>query len=229
MKSLFRALKTTIGQKYLMAITGLLLCGFLVAHLAGNLLLWVGPDAYNAYAHKLHENEGLLKVAEAGLLGLFLLHLVLALALTRRNESARRVSYDMKETKQQNRIGAVAPSNWMFTTGIIILGFLVLHLIDFTFEARTDINYDVEPFDKAVALMRTPITFWGYLIGCAILGVHLAHGFASAFQSLGANHPKYEPLINGFGVFFAVVIAGLFFVLPLWAMFAEPSRAVSGL
>lgn len=193
-----------------MGLTGLLLCGFLVAHLAGNLLLFVGPNAFNEYAHKLHEQWELLIVAETGLLLLFLAHIYLAVTTTIGNFRARKDSYALKQTKIPHRI--IGANSWMFASGAIVLGFVILHLIDLRLGMRGGINYLPEsdpeaPFKNTIAALSDPVSSVVYFVGVIILGVHLSHGFASAFQSLGLNHPKYTPVIKIFGKVFAVAIA----------------------
>lgn len=209
-----------------MAITGLLLCGFLVVHLAGNLLLFVGAEAYNAYAHKLHDNEGLLMIAEVGLFVLFIIHLILAVRLTVDNRIARGKDYLDRKNKAENEVSKFRPDTWMLLSGLVVLGFICLHLIDFKMEARPDADHTlyttpdgtpVEPFDKAVNLLRTPLTAFGYLVGCLFLFAHLSHGFSSAFQTLGANHPKYNTLIKRTGLAFAVLIGLGFASFVVWA------------
>ena len=218
MKRLIRACSSTIGKKFVIAVTGLLLCGFLVVHLVGNLLLYVGPTAYNDYAHALHENDALLKVGEVGLVALFLTHLMLAIRISFENRAARKVRYRLNESKIENRQSPFHPENFMLISGLFVLGFLVLHLVDFTFLLRTDIaysNYEGNEAAKADAILSTPLTQIVYAIGCALLGLHLAHGFSSAFQSLGMNHPQYESLLKWIGVIFAVVIAVGFVSFPI--------------
>lgn len=234
MSWLIKALSSSVGKKFVMGATGLLLSGFLVAHLLGNFLLFAGDEAYNEYAHALHKQEALLMVAETGLFALFIAHIYLAVQLTRENMAARRVAYARKETKRGERILKLSAENWMFISGSIVLGFLVLHLIDFKFEVRPDMVYEgtgvngetlhKEPFDKAVMLLQNPVTFTVYLIGSLILGVHLSHGFASAFQSLGLNHAKYNSCIKWLGVAFAIVVAIGFASFPIWAIgFEHPA------
>ena len=206
----FRLLSSSIGQKFVMGLTGLLLCGFLVAHLAGNLLLFAGAKAFNEYAHKLHEQWELLAIAETGLLVLFLAHIYLAVSTTIGNFKARKDSYVLKQTKVPNRI--IGANSWMFASGAVVLGFVILHLIDLRLGMRGSINYLPEsdpeaPFRNTIAALSDPISRVVYFVGVIILGVHLSHGFASAFQSLGLNHPKYTPLIKILGKVFAVVIA----------------------
>ena len=227
MRWLLNALSTSVGRKVVLAITGLLLCGFLVAHLAGNLLLYV-PDAghsYNEYAHALHKQVALLAVAEVGLFGLFIAHIVIALQVSAENRAARKVGYAVTRSKQEGRYAAEGyrPDTWMLVTGIVVLGFILLHLVDFKFECRDQAFYEtaagskLEPFDKAKALLSTSnlITIVGYAFGCFALLAHLAHGFQSAFQTLGINHPKYTPLIKLVGLLFAIAIGVGFASFPL--------------
>lgn len=217
----FRLLSSSIGQKFVMAITGLLLCGFLVVHLEGNLLLFVSAKAYNDYAHFLHRQEELLMVAETGLFLLFLAHLYLAFATAWGNSSARVDQYALKQSKQPRGLMATSPSTWMFGSGAIVLGFVILHLIDMKFLARgSAIPYLDEhdpnaPYANAVAVLSNPISRVVYTLGVIALGLHLSHGIASAFQSLGLNHPKYTPLIKWAGRLFAIAIAVGFASLPI--------------
>ena len=216
------ALRTSVGKKLVMGITGLLLCLFLVVHLAGNMLMLVGAEVYNNYAHALHKQEWLVKAAEVGLVVLFISHIGLGFVNTRENHEARgEIGYAEKRSKIADRkiSAAVAPENWMFPTGAVVLFFLILHLADFTWEVRPDIEYaGKEAVEKAVALLQTPLTFWVYLIGSLVLGWHLGHGTASAFQSLGVNHPRYNGLIKCIGVAFAFVVGLGFAFFPLWAV-----------
>lgn len=231
------ALTSSVGKKFVMGITGLLLCGFLVAHLAGNVLLLVGAEEYNTYAHTLHKNPGLLMVAEVGLLLLFVTHIVLAFVTTRENRQARGpVGYARKESKiEERRLAApLSPENWMFATGAVVLLFVLFHLYDFTFELRDPTYYTAtvelhgetvpDAHTKALGLLRSGPTFVVYLVGCLFLGWHLGHGFSSAFQSLGINHPKYNRLIEIFGLIFAIGIAAGFAIFPCWAMFRSTAN-----
>jgi succinate dehydrogenase / fumarate reductase cytochrome b subunit len=176
-----------------MGVTGLLLCGFLVAHLAGNMLLFVGEKSFNEYAHALHAQWELLAIAEAGLLLLFLAHIYLAFATTIGNLKARTNTYTLRQTKVPGRI--IGANSWMFISGSVVLGFVILHLIDLRFALRSGIDYLVEsdpgaPFHNTVAVLSNPLSRVIYFVGVIVLGVHLSHGFSSAFQSVGFNHPK---------------------------------------
>jgi len=115
---LIKAFSTSIGKKVVMAITGLALCGFLIVHLGGNLLLYVGAEKYNQYAHALHAQELLLLVAEIGLLILFVGHIWLAFSTKSENDSARPVDYAMRRSKMEEGPFAAPASSVMFATGI---------------------------------------------------------------------------------------------------------------
>jgi len=221
------ALSSSVGKKFVMGITGLLLCGFLVVHLAGNLLLYVGPEAYNRYAHTLHSQEWLIKIAEVILLLLFASHIFLGIRTMLTNRAARRKEYAVKESKIRERTVAewLQPESWMFISGAIVLGFLLLHLSDFHWQIRlSDQTAGLEPFEKALTILSNPISMTLYIIGCLVLGVHLLHGFSSAFQSLGINHPKYTPWIKCLGIVFAFVIGLGFASFPVWAALLRASQ-----
>ena len=213
---LVRALSTTIGQKLVMGATGLLLCGFLIVHLAGNLLLFQGAEHYNKYAHKLHENE-LLPLAEVGLFVLFLLHIILAFTTARSNTSARPIGYRERHSKLISETWLHA-HNYMFLTCVIVLGFLLLHLSDMRFahwNLRLPHDASMDPAAHALHILKDPISASVYLFGSLVLGVHLTHGFQSAFRSLGLNHPKYTPLLGKLSVLFGIVIGLGFASMPL--------------
>ena len=231
MKWLLNALSSSVGRKFVMAITGLLLCGFLVAHLAGNLLLWVSAEAYNDYAHKLHEQALLLAVAETGLFALFIIHIVLAFRLTIGNNSARGQGYAVQKAKGEgDGFGFGRPDTWMAISGTIVLGYICLHLIDFKFELRGSQFYEdahgneLLPAAKAEALLKTGTSTIGYLAGIVFLTLHLMHGIPSLFQSLGINHKKYNDLIRKSGLLIAVAIGAGFASFLFWAHSRPPAK-----
>lgn len=233
-----RLIASSIGRKFVMGVTGLLLCGFLVGHLAGNLLLFSGEHAFNKYAAFLHSME-LLPLIELGLLLLFLAHIYLAFVTTLENREARKIAYAKQESKIPDRSLAFPPSTWMFLSGAVVLGFVLLHLADLRMEVRPDINYAkfVEPgedessnkYQVVLMVLSNPLSRVIYIIGSVFLGFHLSHGFSSAFQSLGLNHPKYTPLIKAVGIVFAIVIGAGFASLPILVpdIAARPHAAVS--
>ncbi len=215
------ALKSSVGKKLIMACTGVLLCLFLVVHLLGNMLMLVGPDAYNAYAHGLHSQEWFVRLAETGLLILFAVHIWVAMETSRENTDARPRQYAVKKSKIADRKlpASISPENNMLLSGVLVLAFMLLHLGDFTLNMTMPEKIaGLEPFDKAFVIMRTPVSAIAYLLGVAILGWHLSHGVTSLFQTLGLKHPKYDPLTSRLGPAFAVIVAGGFAIFPIYAL-----------
>ncbi|MCB1214423.1 MAG: succinate dehydrogenase cytochrome b subunit [Deltaproteobacteria bacterium] len=210
-----KALSSKIGQKILVAITALGLVFFSIIHLAGNLLLYVGKDAYNTYAHTLHSNPRLLLVVEIGLLITFALHIIIAINLSRQNRQARKNKYAVQASKQGRT--PITPSLWMPFSGIIILGFLLLHVSEFTFKLRHPTE-GMEPFARTWFILKDPISAIVYMIGSLFVGFHLWHGFQSIFQSLGLRHRSFTPIIEKIGMALAVFLALGFVSFPFWGL-----------
>lgn len=200
---------SSIGRKVMVAAAGILLCGFLVTHLAGNLFLLVGEGPFNRYAEALEENP-LLLPAELGLAALFLIHIVTTLWLKWENRQARPVGYAIEASKG----GRTPGSRSMALTGTFLLAFLIVHLKTFKFADKPDGLFRLVMDSFA----RTPYTLF-YVAAMAGLGLHLSHGVQSAFNTFGVNHPKYTPLIKKAGMGFAALIAGGFALLPIWACY----------
>lgn len=219
MSWLTAALKSSVGKKCVMGGTGLFLCFFLVIHLAGNLLLYVGAESYNHYAHSLHANPALILVAEVILYGMFAAHIYLAIVTNKENHDARGQNYAVKQTKRTGRVVNIfgwSPDTTMFVTGAVVLGFILVHLNDFSWELIGSDTVEREPYDKAVFLMGNMVRGVVYLIGCLFLGVHVAHGLQSAFQSLGLNHPQFTPLLRKTSIAFAFLVTVGFGSFVLW-------------
>lgn len=210
-----RVLSSSIGSKLLIALTGLALFIFLVGHLSGNLLFIVGPSAFNQYSHALVSNP-LVYVAEAGLVVVFLLHVYKTVRLYAGSKDARPVKYARKEWA-----GGPSRKSWasttMIFTGITLFAFVILHLRKFKFgpwyETADGIR-DLYRLQLEIFSHPGYVTF--YMASMVIVGFHLWHGVASAAQSLGIDHPKYTPKVVWIGRALAVLIAGGFFILPLY-------------
>ena len=219
MRWLFDFLNSSIGKKVTVGLAGLFLCGFLVPHLCGNLILFMGMAPFNAYAHFLQKNP-LTPLAELGLLALFLLHAIVTLYARWQNWQARPVAYEMVVSKGGRTIG----SRTMIYTAFIVLGFLVVHVAMFKYGVGSAIKDDAMLFERVMGFFQNPWIASCYVLALAGLGLHLSHGFESAFQTLGVNHPKYTPLIKAVGLLFAIAVAGAFAAIPIWACFLGGAR-----
>lgn len=201
-------LGSSIGKKLMMAITGLSFCGFLAAHLAGNLTIYGGKEAFNSYAEHLHSLGPLLTVAEVGLLTLFLIHVITGVILFLQNLKARPVRYKVNKRAGGRTIGSAT----MIYTGAALLAFIIFHLINFHFVDKSDttiFNIVSEAFSSTSYVVI-------YILAMVIAAIHVSHGFWSAFQTIGANHPKFMPLIQTVGIAFAVVVGVGFGFLPIY-------------
>lgn len=214
-------LNSSLGKKLVMATTGLFLVIFLVAHLAGNvsLLFDDGGVAFNSYAHFMKHNK-LIVASEVILFLGFIFHIVQGIKLVMANKSARPTAYAMSsQTKTENK-----NSKYMGPFGLVILAFLVLHLIDF-FRFKyfsTPPSMIVEGEEIADLYVIVKNTYQGsilhviiYPVAMAVIGFHLNHGFQSAFQSLGINHPKYTPTIKCIGTAYSIAIPLAFALIPI--------------
>lgn len=228
-----RALSTSVGQKLLMATSGLSLVGFLVVHLGGNLQLYAGEEAFNAYAAKLHSLGPLLGIAEVGLFAMFALHIGLAVSTAAMNRAARGSAYALKQTKQGLFVlPSGGASNWMMVTGLLIFVFLVSHILDMKlkkgfgvdYTAATDAAGEVTNSFKAVkAVLQHPAHAVLYIVCIIALGIHLSHGIRSALQTYGLHHRNWNFIFRWSGFLLAWAIAGGFISVVLWAMAVKNS------
>jgi succinate dehydrogenase cytochrome b subunit len=207
------ALASSVGKKIVMGLTGLLLVGFLVEHLHGNLKLIEDPsgEAFDGYVEFLQSFGPLLTVAEIGLALLFLAHIYLAFRLTLENWQARKERYVVRGRRGGSTPGSIS----MFYTGALILGYLLKHLYDFRFDG----GFFADPDAAVKATLSRPGHAVVYLGAALVLGLHLSHGFRSAFQSLGVNHPRWNPVLAKLGVLVALLFAGGFAAFPIYFLF----------
>lgn len=206
-------------KKYWMALTGLFLITFLVVHAAINALIFVddGGLTFNKYAHFMGTNI-IIRLMELVLFFGFIMHILDGLILARQNRAARPIKYAYANHG--------ANSKWysrsMAILGILILLFLIVHLAHFWVPSRHivgSIEHDafgqVDLFGRMKVVFANPIPVVIYVLGCFALFWHLLHGFKSAFQSLGINHPRYNRLISVAGISFAIAIPVLFAAMPV--------------
>jgi len=211
---------STVGSKLLVAVTGISLVGFLLAHLAGNLIVYLGPEAFNEYSHKLISNP-LVYPAEAGLVLLFLLHAWKTIQLTLRSHKARSVAYEHKRRAGHTSRKSVA-STTMIWSGLFLLLFVPIHVRTFKYgphyiAAGAGVR---DLYRLVIEIFSKPGYVAFYVIGMAIIGFHLWHGVSSAFQTMGADTPRFTPVMRKIGWTTAVVIAAGFISIPLWVFFA---------
>lgn len=201
-------IRSSIGSKHLMAITGLGLVVFAVQHMLGHLVMFGGPDAYNAYAHTMQSLGAFKWLARGGLLAFFLLHLVTGLRLAARNRAARPVAYVAYKTKVTSMAART-----MAVTGVALFVFIGFHLGHFTFGlVQPDVFHHLDSqgrydaFTMYVTGFRNMPLFFVYLVAMMILSLHLGHGASSWLQSLGLRHPKYSPALDNLGSLLSAVL-----------------------
>jgi succinate dehydrogenase / fumarate reductase cytochrome b subunit len=213
MSGIARFLTSSLGRKILMALTGLLLSLFLVAHLAGNVLIFVSAEAFNGYSHTLLSNP-LIYIAEAGLLLLFVAHFVSGILVYLQNRAARPTPYQVNKRAGHSSEKSVASSTMIFS-GIFLLVFVPLHLKTFKFGGHYETTTEPVMRDLhrlVIEIFQNPLYVLFYVIGMAIIGFHLWHGVGSAFQTAGIYYRKG---FLRFGQVFAVIIAGGFLIISI--------------
>jgi succinate dehydrogenase / fumarate reductase cytochrome b subunit len=208
MNWIINTFKSSVGKKIMMSITGLCFCGFLAGHLGGNLTIYGGKDMFLSYAEHLHSLGVLLKFAEWGLLTFALIHVLTGLTLFYQNFKARPVRYKVDKRAGGRTLGSAT----MPYTGILLLLFVMLHLVNFHFVDKTDTTI----FAIVSQAFNNPVTVMIYTAAMIVAAIHVSHGFWSAFQTLGANHPKYMPLIRTLSLVFALLVGIGFGALPIY-------------
>jgi succinate dehydrogenase / fumarate reductase, cytochrome b subunit len=208
---LTRLVRSSVGSKYVMAVTGLGLLIFVIAHMSGNLLIYGGKDALNAYAHGLREHPGVLWTARIGLLAIFLIHLAMSFRTWQENQSARPVQYVSKQWVQANWA-----SRHMMLTGLVILVFVIYHLLHFTFGVTDATNFkdaiardpkgQEDVAGMVIAGFQQPFVSLVYILAQIVLGAHLWHGGSSWLQHLGVNGRGYDTIVNNLGPVVAILV-----------------------
>ena len=203
-------LGTSIGKKLMMAVTGFGFCVFLVAHLAGNLTLYAGKDAFNSYAEHLHSLGVFLAVAEFGLLLFAVVHITAGAILFYQNFKARPHRYSVNKRAGGRTLG----SETMPYTGFALLVFIIFHLMNFHFADKSNTTI----FQIVSSAFANPEYVIIYTIAMIVAAIHVSHGFWSAFQTIGANHPKYMPFIKGTSLVFSIIIGFGFGFIPIYIL-----------
>jgi len=213
METLIKIYCSSIGKKYFMGLTGILLCTFLVVHLGGNLLLFRddGGQAFNAYAEFLPRIV-VIKIIEILLFALFIGHILTGLILWIRNKKARPQNYTLFKPSENSTLF----SRTMVLTGSVIFIFLVIHLNSFWVPAKFAHEANLSMYAIVKAAFSNPWYVLFYLIALGLLAFHLRHGFQSAFQTFGLKHHKYATFIEAVGVIFWLLIPLTFASMPVY-------------
>jgi len=224
MSWLVRYVRSSIGAKHVMAVTGLLLLLFALVHMLGHLQMFGGPDMYNSYAHFLQSLWEVKWPIRAGLLALVIVHVVVAIGLVARNRAARPIGYAKYKPVLASAIGRS-----MAWTGLAVAAFIAFHILHFTigqvqpgsFHLLDATRERYDAYRMFVVGFQQPTIFLIYLGGMALLAMHLGHGASSWAQSLGWRHPKYP--IDRLGTVISIVLfAG--YMLPPTAVLAGVIR-----
>lgn len=218
-----QAFSTSVGTKLLIALTGLTLVGFLIFHLAGNLLLFWGPEKYNEHAHVLISNP-LVIPAELGLIAIFLLHVVKAVANFFANRRARPHGYEVKTWA-----GGPSRKTWASTTmivsGVVTLLFVPLHLVTFKYGpyyAATEAGVR-DLYRLLIEVFQSPGYVVFYVLTMTILGLHLRHGVSSSLQSLGLIPARWTRAFLGTCLAIALLLGAGFVLIPVYIfLFMQP-------
>jgi succinate dehydrogenase / fumarate reductase cytochrome b subunit len=215
-----RMFGSSVGTKIILAFTGLALFGFLIVHLYGNLLAFLGPASYNEHAHALISNP-LIIPAELGLVALVLTHIFKAVANYLKNRGARPDGYGVKKWAGGPSRKSVGSST-MIWTGLATLLFVAVHLKTFKygpFYTNPDAPAERDLYRLFIEVFQQPVWVGAYVVSMILLGLHLRHGISSSMQSLGIVPESKTGLVLRTGLVLAVLIAGLFAMLPVVVFF----------
>ena len=201
---------SSVGRKLVMGATGLMLIGFVITHLLGNLNLYRGQVAFNEYGENLHKLPG-FQLIELGLIAGLLLHILTALSLIRDNRAARPIQYTVEQP-----MAKTWASRFMPASGIIVLAFLVVHIKTIKFGDPS--AYQTGDFGLVMDVISNPLLGGIYLLGILLLGPHLRHGIQSCFRSLGLTDPRWLGHLDKVAIAIAAAVTVGFASLPVWAI-----------
>jgi succinate dehydrogenase / fumarate reductase cytochrome b subunit len=210
-------LKSTVGRKYIMGITGLVWMGFIFGHMAGNMLIFVGADTFNAYGNAIVSNKILLYGTETILMFAIIGHVLSAISLTRENRAARGTQYAINPNGEK---GSSWASKNMGFQGSAILAFIILHLITFKYGTyyETTVNGVVmrDLYKLVIDVFNNPIYVVWYVVCLLLMMFHISHGASSVFQSFGVLERKMQGHIKKGAWVYAIVVAAGFLSQPIY-------------
>lgn len=207
---------SSVGKKWVMALTGLFLISFLVIHVGLNACIWAndGGTMFNAGAHFMGSTV-VIRLLEIGLMFGFVLHIVQGLMLEWQNRNKRKKGYAVSMGNK----GSKWYSRSMGLLGTLILIFLVIHLAHFWVPNRSHqgwlLGEEINLYESMKATFQTEWVVIVYLLGCISLAWHLLHGFQSAFRTLGISNKKYLVMLNGIGICFSIIVPLAFAMMPV--------------
>ena len=212
--------RSTIGKKIIMAVTGLMLVGFVIVHMAGNLQMFIGPAKMNGYAAFLKSTGELLWVARLGLLAALVLHVLMAWQLTQIKTKARPVGYERRDPQ----VSTLA-SRTMRWGGVLLLVFIVFHILHFTtgtvfpMASRPDAMYpefsEANVYGNVISAFRNPLVSAFYVVAMLFLMLHLFHGAWASVRTLGLSKPSRHPLHRRISTAIALVVWLGFTAIPV--------------
>ncbi|MBI2603840.1 MAG: succinate dehydrogenase cytochrome b subunit [Deltaproteobacteria bacterium] len=214
MNGLGRIFTMTVGLKFLMAVSGFILVGFLVGHLSGNMLLYAGPDAINQYAEVLKKFPVVLWTTRIFLIIAVFVHIYSGVKLSVLNKRARPHAYAVTK-----RVKATLPSQTMLLSGAVVLSFTLYHLAHFTFRWTHKEEFaglgDFDVHAMMVLSFQSSVVSSFYVLSIVLLMMHLNHGLVSFFQTLGVNHSKYNGVVKSLSILLSIILALGFISLPI--------------
>jgi succinate dehydrogenase / fumarate reductase cytochrome b subunit len=209
-------LKSVVGRKVFMAITGQCMVLFAVVHMMGNSSIFVGPDGINAYAKHLHDLGPLVWLFRAGLFAMVAVHIIFAAQLTLENSAANPAGYAVKR-----QLKATFSSTTMIWTGIVLCLFIIFHILHFTAREIPGVVQGVDAlgrfdvFTMVVSAFKNGGIVFVYLVAMAALFLHLAHGIQSFFQTMGWNTDRTQCTISAIGKAVAFILLAGYAVIPI--------------
>ncbi|MCK5457515.1 MAG: succinate dehydrogenase cytochrome b subunit [Melioribacteraceae bacterium] len=209
---LLKSLSSSIGKKFIMALTGLSLILFLSVHLLNNSFLFFGKEGFNMLVGSLDAVKPLVRVAELVLLLLFFFHIYNGITLWWQNRKANPDKYAVNASKENSTFY----SRTMPWTGGILLVFLITHLSTLWVQFNFGMGGTHEYYEVIKQLFSAIIPVVLYVIAMIVLGFHLNHGFQSAFQTFGWQHKKYTPLVEAIGTLVSIIYAAGFSSIPIY-------------
>lgn len=219
---LCRFTRSNIGLKFLMAITGVVMIGYLIGHVSGNMLIFRGPEAINAYSKFLHDAKGLLWGTRVILLVSVVVHVWATLRFLKLRSDARPVAYASKGSH-----GTTWSARTMYWSGPVIALFIVYHILHLTtgtlhptFSKNVDAGtHTVDVYANLVEGFQRPLASGIYIVAMLAIALHLSHGVWSMLQTVGVNRPNWEPALRGLAVLAGVVICAGFVAVPVAVLF----------